>query len=743
MKKLILILIPFFFILTRGFAQFSEEEQQTIDSLNNIVKNESNPDTSRASAYLDLSGVLYVSNLDTMIPLCNEAEKIARKGLKQATNKAIKTSFLKTLSGVYNNKGFIYYNRGQISKGLKYILISLDLIKELGDKEELATGLNNVGYIYNDLGEVEKAIEYYHKSLKLEEEIGNKQGIATSLNNLAFIYDKQGNIEKSLEYYYKSLAMLRELKDKHSIARSLNNIGSMIEKSGDLDKALEHYQKSLYIGQEINNKHGIAISFLNIGLILEKKGDLEQALDYYHKSLKLREEIDDKDGLTMSCNRLANLLLKMDKLALAKEYALKSFTISKELGFPQNIQISAQMLSQVYEQEKNGMLALEMHKLSIQMRDSINNQNTQQATALQQARYDYEKQKTIDDANHQQLLNEKQDEKERQKILTYSTAGILLLVVVFLLFVFNRLQITRKQKQQIELQNTELEIQKKIVEEKNEEITDSIYYAKRIQAAILPPDKAVKESLPDSFILYKPKDIVAGDFYWLEKKNGKILFAACDCTGHGVPGAMVSVVCVNGLNRSVREHGLTDPAQILEKTREIVIQEFEKSEEDVKDGMDISLCVLEGNRLQWAGANNPLWIIRPTRHWGLDPESVNELAGQSQNDDNQNRNEDYKFIEIKPNKQPIGKYSYSTPFHSHTLELQKGDSIYIFSDGYADQFGGEKGKKFKLKSLKELLLSVQEKGMSEQKQIIDKMFEDWKGNLAQIDDVCIIGVRIC
>jgi serine phosphatase RsbU (regulator of sigma subunit)/Tfp pilus assembly protein PilF len=734
-KKLLLIFVSCFFILSNGFAQFSKEEQQTIDSLNAIIANPNSPDTSRASAYLDLSGVLYVSNLDTMIPLCNAAEKIARQGLKQATNPAVKASFLKTLSGVYNNKGFIYYNRGQVSKGLKHILISLDLIKELGDKEELATGLNNVGYIYNDLGEVEKAIEYYHESLRLEEEIGNKQGIATSLNNLAFIYDKQGNTEKSLEYYYKSLAMLKELKDKHNIARSLNNIGSMIEKKGDLDQALDHYQKSLFISQEISNKHGIAISFINIGLILEKKGDFQQALEYYKKSLKIREEIDDKDGLTMSCNRLANLLLKMNNPVLAKEFALRSFSISKELGFPQNIEISAQMLSQIYEREKNGMLALEMHKLSIQMRDSINNQNTQQATVLQQAKYDYEKQKTIDDAKHQTLLNEQEDQKERQKIITYSIVGILFLVVLFLIFVFNRLQITRKQKKQIELQNSELEIQKKIVEEKNEEITDSIHYAKRIQAAILPSEKAVKESLPDSFIFYKPKDIVAGDFYWLEKKNGKILFAACDCTGHGVPGAMVSVVCVNGLNRSVREHGLTDPAQILDKTREIVIQEFEKSEDEVKDGMDVSLCVLDENKLHWAGANNPLWIIRPKRHCGPDPQSHEQILGQAQNDE-------YKILEYKPDKQPIGKYAEEKPFTTRTIDLQKGDSIYIFTDGYHDQFGGDKGKKFKAAKLKELLLSIQDKGLLEQKQIIENMFDKWRGNLEQVDDVCVIGVRI-
>jgi serine phosphatase RsbU (regulator of sigma subunit) len=198
----------------------------------------------------------------------------------------------------------------------------------------------------------------------------------------------------------------------------------------------------------------------------------------------------------------------------------------------------------------------------------------------------------------------------------------------------------------------------------------------------------------------------------MEHMDNKVLFAAADCTGHGVPGAMVSVVCNNALNRSVREHRLTKPGQILDKTREIVIQEFEKSDEVVKDGMDIALCSLEGKILEYAGANNPLWIIR-----------------------------NGEILETKANKQPIGKFDNSEPFTTHTFELQKGDNIYIFTDGYVDQFGGEKGKKFKAQAFRELLLSYQEKIMEEQKTIIDETFEKWRGDLEQLDDVCIIGVR--
>ena len=281
---------------------------------------------------------------------------------------------------------------------------------------------------------------------------------------------------------------------------------------------------------------------------------------------------------------------------------------------------------------------------------------------------------------------------------------------------------TRKLKQrqkelEVEVEKATMEIseQKKNLENTHKEITDSIQYAQRIQSAILPPQKLVKEYLSNSFILYKPKDVVAGDFYWLEHFDSKIHFAACDCTGHGVPGAMVSVICNNGLNRSIREYGITEPGKILDKTREIVIQEFEKSEEEVQDGMDVALCSLDGNQLKYAGAHNPLWIIR---------KGATEVE------------------EIKANKQPIGKYADLQPFTTHTIELNPGDSIYLFSDGYVDQFGGEKGKKFKSLNFKRLLVSLQHLDMEAQRTAIDNAFEKWKGELEQIDDVCVIGVRI-
>lgn len=268
----------------------------------------------------------------------------------------------------------------------------------------------------------------------------------------------------------------------------------------------------------------------------------------------------------------------------------------------------------------------------------------------------------------------------------------------------------------IRASNKEIKKQKLVVEEKNREITQSIEYALRIQTAILPPNKIVKQYLENSFILYKPKDIVAGDFYWMETIDDLVLFAACDCTGHGVPGAMVSVVCHNALNRAVREFGLTNPAAILDKTAEIVIENFSKSEEDIKDGMDISLCAYNSKlkTIQWAGANNPIWVFK-----------------------------EGELIETKADKQPIGMNEDRKPFTNHTFNLNIGDTIYLFTDGFADQFGGETGqKKLTKRRFKELLKSIQDKPLSVQGIELDKFITNYSKQVEQIDDILVIGVKI-
>jgi ligand-binding sensor domain-containing protein/serine phosphatase RsbU (regulator of sigma subunit) len=325
-----------------------------------------------------------------------------------------------------------------------------------------------------------------------------------------------------------------------------------------------------------------------------------------------------------------------------------------------------------------------------------------------------------------------------QTKLFYVSAIALLVTLIYFYIKIRERKLTQEKKilEKIVVERTqEIVQQKEEIDEQNKEIISSITYAKGLQDAILPPLQNFKNAFPKSFILFKPKDIVSGDFYWMEtiqladeriselvdknkfKSNQLILFASCDCTGHGVPGAMVSMVCNNALNRAVREFGLIDPGLILDKVREFVILTFANSEKKRKDGMDISLCVFDEDKmeLKWSGANNPLWIIR---------KDAKELE------------------EIKANKQPIGNSEHYKPFVTHTVKLNIGDSIYIFTDGFQDQFGGEKGKKYMVPKLRELFISVALQPMDEQFALIEAEFENWKKGREQVDDVCVIGIQI-
>jgi serine phosphatase RsbU (regulator of sigma subunit) len=377
--------------------------------------------------------------------------------------------------------------------------------------------------------------------------------------------------------------------------------------------------------------------------------------------------------------------------------------------------------------------SLEMYKLYIQMRDSIQNQETKKDMLKQQFQFEYDKKAEADSLIAVEEKKVVEARFEQEKTQRYALYGGLLIVILFGGVMFNRFRITQKQKNIIEIKEHETQRQKLLVEKKNTEILSSIEYAKRIQATILPPLKEIKENLPESFVLYLPKDIVAGDFYWMKtielnnvpieqydnEKNQLVLIAACDSTGHGVPGAMVSVVCSKAMDKAVKEFELTQPSLILDKVADIVIEDFGKNNDEndeIKDGMDVSILSINysKNELMWAGANNSLLLIAP----------------------------DGKLTEIKPDKQPIGKTDVREPFTNHSINFEKGTCIYLYTDGFADQFGGPNGKKFQRAQLKELLVQSYKYPMQEQYHRLLDAFIAWKGDEDQVDDVCMIGIRV-
>jgi serine phosphatase RsbU (regulator of sigma subunit) len=622
---------------------------------------------------------------------------------------------------------------GSYDESFEHHQNALELYKKANNSIGISKSLNSLGVVSRGKGDYSTAMDYYFESLKICEKGENKKGQAIALSNIGVVYMRQKDFDKALDYFNKALVIDKETKNLVGEAYDYGNIAILYSNLKQKDSALYYNRMGEKMLLEAGDEKALIQTYNVIGGLFLEENQFDSALFYYDLGLKIANKLNLKEQQVLSSVSTAQVYWRSGKnvdkaMVLCKNALVKA----EELGNKRMIQNACDCISISAELNGDFKMAYDYYIKVVQLDKQIYNLQNDKKFARIEMQHEYSKKEA-------ELLAEKKREQEisvekqkRQQTIIISVGFVLILVVIFFLILLRRFKVIKEQKQVIEIKEREAQDQKTLVEEKNKEITDSIQYAKRIQSAILPPDKVVKEYLKESFILYKPKDIVAGDFYWMENIKSEesrvmsdenpifntqhsqlVLFAAADCTGHGVPGAMVSVVCNNALNRSVREYGLTDPGEILDKTRELVIEEFEKSDEEVKDGMDIALCSLENNKLKYAGANNPLWIIR-----------------------------NGEIIETKANKQPIGKFDNPLTFTSHSFDLQKGDSIYIFSDGFVDQFGGEKGKKFKAKALRKLLLSIQDKEMEEQRTIIDNTFESWKGNLEQIDDVCVIGVRI-
>ncbi len=683
----------------------------------------------------------------------------------------------KSVSRNMGNIGNVYSDKNDYPKALEYYLKALKIMEELGDKKSVATTLTSIGNVYTSQSDFPMGLKYYFNALKMEEELGRKSGISVNLGNIGVLYLNQKDYVKALEYNLKSLQMDEELGDKSYIASDLESIGIVYKAKNDYAKAMEYYNKALKLNEELGDKSGIARNFGNLGNIYKKRIDFNTGLEFYFKALKMAEELGNKNlvaanlgniGITYleiaKCysekNKVKSSISKAEALNKANEYLNKALSVSKEIGFLAALQEFYNAKYEVQKLEGNCKEAIESYRNYTEIKDSVFSQEKAKDITRKELKFEYDKKMVADSVKSGEEKKVISAELKQEQTKSYALYGGLVLLMVFGGVMFNRFKITQKQKNIIEIKEKETQKQKVIVEQKNKEITHSIEYALRIQTAILPPTRIVKQYLENSFILYKPKDIVAGDFYWMETinskfqisnivhpsensnlKSGIILFAASDCTGHGVPGAMVSVVCHNALNRAVREFGLTQPAAILDKTAEIVIENFSKSEEDIKDGMDISLCSLslnpsakergqdESYTLQWAGANNPLWIVKRMENEKLIMN--NEEA----------RN--YQLIETKADKQPIGMHDNNKPFTNHTFSLNRGDTIYLFTDGFADQFGGATGlKKLTRKRFKDLVLSIQHLSMQEQGLELDKFIIDFRKEIEQIDDILVMGVRL-
>jgi len=586
-------------------------------------------------------------------------------------------------SKAYNMIGASFQVRGNYVKAIDSYQKYLKLMEELGDTKGIASAMGNIGSLYIELKEYSKALGYQLRCLKLVQQTGNLQGVAAALNNISIIYTNLKDYRQAIDYAEKSIGMYDMIKDGYGIASANANIGNLYVDQKMYEKALPYSLKAL----EYANKEGYTQLAITTGA----------EIGHAYHALK--------------------------KIDLALKYLREAEKLLKQEPEPSAIVMVNQFLSEVLQDKGNFKEAFKYYEIYQRLRDSLYRGDVQKELTQKELQAEFDKKVAADSLRNAEekkvtdaLLLAKETQIQNDRLEKIALFGGLILLIVGGGVMYNRFRIIRKQKEIIEIKNKETEEQKIIIEEKQKEILASISYAKRLQEAILPPRSLISEQLPQSFVMYKPKDLVAGDFYWIEVvSKDYLLIAAADCTGHGVPGAMVSVVCSNALNRTVKEFEITEPGKILDKTRELVVETFERSETEVKDGMDISLCLFnrKTKQLQWAGANNPLWIVR-----------------------------EGKLMEFKPNKQAIGKVDRPNLYETHSVSLQANDNIYIFTDGYADQFGGPNGKKFKYHQLVELMCSIGDLSVNEQHNKLESVFDNWKGSLEQVDDVCVIGIKV-
>lgn len=662
-----------------------------------------------------------------------------------------------------------YYGHGNIPESKDFCDQAIELSKKEKDVIFLASAFNQMGgMICNGIGDFSSALDYLLKSYSLIEKTSNKKLLYTVSNGLGNTYMAQKNLIKALEFYDNAFELANGLNDPYGISVILIGKGNVYEAQNDYKNALDAFSKAAVGFYKTNSKYEYAIAQASIGNTYIRINENNKALKVLEDAYQIMRELDNRYGMGQTLLAIGNAYRQKGNYEMSLVYYYNSMIVFKKSAAKYDLKNVYEEIAITYNKQNKNDSAFHYIQLYALIKDSIFSEENSKLIAEMQTKYESVKK---EEENRTLLTQNELSENtiKQQNRLQVALSLFLGMVFIFSVFLYRSNKQKQKKNKIILLQKEKAEEQRMLLEFKNKEIVDSITYAKRLQEAILPPIKMIKKYLPQSFILYKPKDIVAGDFYWMEvvsserisenrnKMEGhegekydaalgeRILIAAADCTGHGVPGAIVSVVCSNALNRTVKEFGISDPGKILDKVRELVVETFiRKDSQEVKsevmDGMDISLISIEfggdteeGVTIKWAGANNPLWIIKKMKNAMLEDDiSSNSNLATSE----------FNLIEIKANKQSIGKTDAPMPFTTRTIQLNMGDQLYLFTDGYADQFGGEKGKKFKYQQLKEKLLANAHTPMGDQKEILNRTIENWKGSLEQVDDILIIGISL-
>ena len=686
----------FLFLWTR--TAYSQN-QKSIDSLEATISSHKNDAVALKAKAKLIELYIFIGEIDKSIKL----NRAYAKEVHQAKDQD-------GLCNAYHNFANYFLKTDQVDSA-NYYNDSLGAIsRKINNKPKIIQSINNSGSIYFYRNDYKKALMYYDSALRVEARYGFKEGEYASLNNIGLIYLESHIPKMAIKYFLKSAKYASENHKLKPLVYAYGGISDAYTMLSKYDSALYYARLELKSAIVSQSNMKIAESHCDIGISFKLMKVDDSALVYLNKSLLINKELDDIDLYFDIYSSLAEIYYRQNKIEEASAFVAKMEQLKQENGFYPNANHLYELYAALEGKKGNYKKANEYLMLYIAERDTFYNTEVTSQLSEMSAKYETEKKEKENQLlQAQNLLSE--ETIKQQKTISYFIIGGLLVVCVFTYYIFRGLSRQRKANQIIYEQ-------KVIVEEKHKEITDSINYAERIQRSFLASKALLDQNLNSYFVFFQPKDIVSGDFYWAGKlSNGNFALVTADSTGHGVPGAIMSILNISSLEKAV-ERGLYNPAEILNDTRQTIIDRLKKdgSAEGGKDGMDCSLVSFDfkNNKLVYAAANNPVWIVR----------------GEG-------------LIELLPDKMPVGKHDKDqVSFVQHEVDLQKGDMVYALTDGMADQFGGPNGKKFKYKQLKELLITIAPLPLSTQHQQLKNALNTWKGNLEQIDDICIIGIKL-
>ncbi len=753
-------LIKYIFFIILFFISLVQVKSNTIDSL--LAKIHNSADTTKIKIYYKLSVQYRASSEDSAVYFLKKMIAVADNLFLKYKNDTTKNELLLFVKKAYSiaNDDF-YYRFEKFEELLKLSKKELEIAKSLNDSSWIGNVYNTIGNVYKFRSDYETALVYYQKSLNIKKMMSNKRGIAYAYIGIANVFINWRKFPEALKNYNYCYKYASEIQDTIGLAAASVGMGNVYAQVENLTNALIKYKDAYKYYLALKDTEGIGLSLLSLGDLFRETKELEKSKEKYLEALNLMLKKNVKIRIALIYHQLGEIDFIQKNYVEAIFYFKESLKYSLETNYKKITSTNYQSLSLAYRELNQYKLAYDFLYKFYNLNDSIFNEEKHKQLEEIETKYQTAKKEKIIKQQKFKIEKEQVLNDKRTAQRNFIAIGLLLLLGLFF-FVFRSYRIKKKsnqllikqkaiiqeqneelnqQNEEISAQRDEISSQKNKIEFIYSEVSKSIDYAKRLQQAILSSDEILKLHTSDHFIFFQPKDKVSGDFYWWAHIENHTIITAADCTGHGVPGAFMSMLGISFLREIVNKEYITHPGVILRRLRKEVIRSLQQKGEsgEQKDGMDMAIITIDHqtNIVQFSGANNPLYIVTSEKLKVENSDAVKVF-------DNSNLAiQNSKLLyEVKPDKMPIAIYERMDKFATHELPLEKGDQLYMFSDGFADQFGGPKGKKFKYKPFKQLIMDNCQLSMAEQKFVLEKTFAEWKGNIEQVDDVLVLGIKI-